>query len=289
MSSAGHWASAKQHLLSAKPVVCLVCCIVFVTLSAEGEHRWNRVPLASVPSSPSPRQSQSQLTQPIPASQLPPPPHFIIIGCMKCGTTSLFKYLLEHPLVREPNCTAAHKAGVKCWMNKELHYFSDAAYSRGSSWYNSLFPALGKGEITGECTPDYLSEPLAARRILQDYPQAKIIVVLRDPATRALSHFRFFLKLAAAGWPSGEKWPQSRSFEKALGADRFSGCMAQEVSDGRIRGALQACCSALFNQDDSSERLCWPETLNSYQGLGVYAAQVRSAFIHAHPPLRFIK
>lgn len=106
----------------------------------------------------------------------PPSPQFVVVGAQRAGTTSLLAWLGRHPRVRLP-------------AQKELH-FADLQWERGADWYRSLFPSLPPGCITGEASPYYLVHPLAPRRLALAAPEARIVVVLRDPAARALSHHR---------------------------------------------------------------------------------------------------
>ncbi len=104
-------------------------------------------------------------------------PDFVIIGGGKCGTTSLYNYLTEHPDIFRAS-----------W--KEIHYFD--TYMTG--WYRSNFPTIftkikHKNFITGESSPYYLYHPLAAQRMAKMNPNAKLIIVLRDPGDRAYSHY----------------------------------------------------------------------------------------------------
>jgi hypothetical protein len=65
-------------------------------------------------------------------------------------------------------------------------------YQNGTMFYRSHFPSKTKmkqGVITGEATPGYLFNPYAPRRIFQLLPNVKLIVVLRDPVDRAISHY----------------------------------------------------------------------------------------------------
>jgi hypothetical protein len=111
-------------------------------------------------------------------------PDFIVIGAQKSGTTSLYGYLAAHPLV-----VAAD--------TKEVHYF-DVNYGRGVEWYRSNFPLrrrlerlasrLGRRVLTGEATPYYLFHPLVPQRMHSLLPDARLIVLLRDPVDRAISH-----------------------------------------------------------------------------------------------------
>ena len=112
-------------------------------------------------------------------------PDFVIIGAQKAGTTSLFRYLVEHPDVVGP-------------AEKEVHFF-DGRYDRGMGWYRSRFPlraALEKGarngrrKLTFEASPYYLAHPFVAARMHEHLPEAKLVVLLRDPVERAWSHYR---------------------------------------------------------------------------------------------------
>ncbi|WP_250433638.1 sulfotransferase family protein [Hanstruepera flava] len=103
-------------------------------------------------------------------------PSFIIVGAQKAGTTSLYKYLTQHP-------------EIKPTLLKEVHYF-DLNYDKPLSWYKSFFPLeRNNKKITGEASPYYMFHPFAIKRIAEFNPNMKIIVLLRDPANRAISHY----------------------------------------------------------------------------------------------------
>jgi hypothetical protein len=107
-------------------------------------------------------------------------PDFLIIGAMRSGTTSLFSHLLQHP----------HISGS---YEKETHYF-DWNYWRGEGWYRSNFPlkySVKTGTLVGEATPYYIFHPHAPKRIHALLPNARLIVLLRDPTDRAISHYFF--------------------------------------------------------------------------------------------------
>jgi Sulfotransferase domain len=116
-------------------------------------------------------------------------PSFLIVGAQRCGTTSMFKNLRQHPAVLAPA------------LQKGIHYF-DKNYDQGAGWYRSHFPLrmtatrLGRGAanagaapITGESSPYYMFHPLAADRIARDLPDVRLIVLLRDPVERAISAY----------------------------------------------------------------------------------------------------
>jgi len=114
-------------------------------------------------------------------------PDFVILGAQKAGTTSLIRYLREHPdVLLEP--------GVG-----EVHFF-DNHWDKGELFYRSHFPRVakmqkhqastGRTTVTGEKTPYYLFHPLVPERSAKIIPAAKLIAVLRNPAERAASHHK---------------------------------------------------------------------------------------------------
>ena len=100
-------------------------------------------------------------------------PTFLCLGTQKGGTTTLHNLLAQHPQVFLPAC-------------KEVHYFS--LHDRQPlSWYAEHYRAAQPGQRCGDITPYYLFHPRAPEMIRQVLPQAKLIVLLRDPVERALS------------------------------------------------------------------------------------------------------
>ncbi len=102
-------------------------------------------------------------------------PDFIIAGASKSGTSSIYYYLSRHPQV-----LLAHK--------KEIDFYQQN-YQRGIDWYLAHFPTITDRAdfLTGEATPNYLRFPQVAQRIKATFPQAKIIILLRNPVDRAIS------------------------------------------------------------------------------------------------------
>ena len=111
-------------------------------------------------------------------------PSFLIVGAQRCGTTSMYKTLSQHPMV------------LPAVLHKGAHYF-DTGYGHGPAWYRGHFPlratarraapAPGQLPITGESSPYYMFHPLAGQRIAADLPTVKLLVLLRDPVERAYS------------------------------------------------------------------------------------------------------
>ncbi len=111
-------------------------------------------------------------------------PSFLICGGQRCGTTSLYRALSQHPAV------------LKAVLHKGVHYF-DTSYDRGPSWYKAHFPLnstakritqrYGVPAQTFESSPYYMYHPQAAARIAADLSDVKLIVLVRDPVERAYS------------------------------------------------------------------------------------------------------
>jgi Sulfotransferase domain len=112
-------------------------------------------------------------------------PGFLIAGAERCGTTTMFHVLRQHPAVFNP-----------ILPRKELHYF-DQAYDHGLGWYQCHFPLAARARLLAgragavpvafEATPSYMFHPLAPERIQRDLPGVRLLVMLRDPVERAYS------------------------------------------------------------------------------------------------------
>lgn len=106
-------------------------------------------------------------------------PDFLVLGAQKCGTTSLYAWISEHPQVTPAK-------------TKEVHYF-DRWFERGEAWYRGHFPRRRRlrraRAITGEATPAYLFHPECPDRVRRHVPGAKLLVLLRDPVKRAWSNY----------------------------------------------------------------------------------------------------
>lgn len=112
-------------------------------------------------------------------------PDFIIIGAQKAGTTWLGSRLSAHPDIFLPR-------------PYEVHFFDvERNWRAGREWYAEKFAAASSAQAAGEKTPDYLwvNRPSSlgsgniARRLHETVPEAKLIVILRDPVERAVSAF----------------------------------------------------------------------------------------------------
>jgi hypothetical protein len=104
-------------------------------------------------------------------------PNFLIIGAAKCGTTSLFKYLSKHPEIYMP-------------PQKEMHYFDIHIKEKSIGWYESHFRnSKSRNLIYGEASPSYCIYPNSIENIYKYKPNIKLIMLLRNPVNRAISHY----------------------------------------------------------------------------------------------------
>ncbi|KAM8729647.1 heparan sulfate glucosamine 3-O-sulfotransferase 3B1b [Acanthopagrus schlegelii] len=125
-------------------------------------------------------------------------PQAIIIGVKKGGTRALLEFLRVHPDIRA--------------VGAEPHFF-DRNYENGLDWYRELMPKTLEGQITMEKTPSYFVTREAPARISAMSRDTKLIVVVRDPVTRAISDYTQTLS----------KKPDIPSFESLTFKNRTTG------------------------------------------------------------------
>jgi hypothetical protein len=134
-----------------------------------------------------------------------PLPGLLVIGAQRSGTSSLYKYLEEHPLLLAS-------------LRKETDFFSKY-YRRGDAWYRAHFASRaqharlarqhGRDPVAFEATPYYLFHPLAPERAARLTPGARLVALLRDPVERAWSHYQHECR----------RGRETLSFEDALAAE----------------------------------------------------------------------
>lgn len=140
---------------------------------------------------------------------LRPYPDFFIVGTKRGGTTSLWNYLVEHPQVLP---MFPRPRGLK----SNAYFFEHL--DKGDSWYRSHFHtkvyrryqerSVGV-TVTGEASPYYMYAPTVPARMAQVAPDARLLVLLRDPVDRAYSHYQERVNAGA----------ESLTFEDALEAE----------------------------------------------------------------------
>ena len=111
-------------------------------------------------------------------------PDFFVVGAAKGGTTSLYRYLDEHPdvfmsSVKDPN--------YFCLDAPWSEWFTDATTTLKD--YSALFADAGAAKAVGESSVSYLPHSPAAGRIQELVPHARIVAILREPADRAYSDY----------------------------------------------------------------------------------------------------
>ena len=174
-------------------------------------------------------------------------PDFVIIGAQKSGTTSLYDFLIRNPAIASAS-------------KKELHYFS-LQYNRGKLWYCSNFPTnlsrhyfykkTNQRLLSGEASPTYLFYPEVPSRMREILPDAKLIVILRNPVDRAHSQYHHSLRHNH----------ETLSFEKAikLEEERLAGERERPIEDPYVISHYRT---------------------HSYLTRGMYADQLENWFRH---------
>jgi Sulfotransferase domain len=170
-------------------------------------------------------------------------PSFVVVGAQRCGTTSLFRALAAHPQVLPPV------------LHKGANYF-DVNYHRGPDWYYGHFPVerlarrrasrLGTEPLTFEASGYYMYHPLAPARMARELPDARLLMMVRDPVERAYSAHRHEL---ARGF-------ESEPFERAL-----------ELEDARLEGEAERMAADPLYESHSHRH-------HSYVRRGEYAGQL---------------
>jgi hypothetical protein len=116
-------------------------------------------------------------------------PDALVIGGQKCGSTSIYRYLVQHPQIRGVVQRPDHHS--RTWVDKEIHFFDiDDRYRHGERWYRAHFQPRREGVINVEATPNSLTHLKVPNRARALVPNAKPIVSLRDPVERAFSAFQ---------------------------------------------------------------------------------------------------
>ena len=170
-------------------------------------------------------------------------PALLVSGGHRCGTTSMYKALVQQPTVFRP-----------VWR-KGVHYF-DVDYDRGLDWYRSHFPLAvqldlaarrhGTRALAFESSPYYLFHPLAPARIARDLPDAQLLVLVRDPVERAHS---------------------AHAHEYARGFEDLDFASALAAEDDRLRGEEARLVADPTYRSDAHRH-------QAYRARGEYAAQL---------------
>ena len=130
-------------------------------------------------------------------------PNFLIVGAMKCGTTSLYYHLKQHPEIYMSPIKAPDFFAWEGWrldfngpegrevINRRIRLTSVTDIEK----YRALFRGVSDEKVIGEASPSYLYSLEAPSRIRHYIPEAKLIAVLRNPVDRAYSAYLQLVRL----------------------------------------------------------------------------------------------
>jgi hypothetical protein len=184
-------------------------------------------------------------------------PNLIIIGGLKCGTTSIHHYLGLHP-------------EIQMSKPKELNFFvEELNWDLGLDWYSGRFD--DRFAVRGESSPHYTNQPRfkgVAERIEEHCPDTKLIYMARDPIKRILSHW---VHAKGAGYESGEMeevlsrpdtayvqrsmfWMQLQPYLERFDPDRIEVFTQEELQGERERTMRRAFAFAGVDEDFTHEQ-----------------------------------
>lgn len=139
---------------------------------------------------------------------------FFIVGAMKSGTTTLFDDINGHEQIFMP---VEKEPFYYVWKTEEYQFKlpSTNGFASIDRWkiftteqkYNSLFDKAKEDQLCGEASTFYLPHMNAAEEIKKEHPRSKIIIILRDPVSRAYSAYNFQCSFGLE---------PEQSFEKAI-------------------------------------------------------------------------
>merc|ERR1719414_2160384 len=113
----------------------------------------------------------------VPLERIKSTPSAIIMGAKKGGTRALIEFLKLHPKVKA--------------AGPEIHYF-DKHFEKGEDWYAPRMPAVTQEQLATEKTPGYFHHPEAPARLKETLPDAKMLLIFRDPVKRLISDYNQF-------------------------------------------------------------------------------------------------
>ncbi|MBK9731739.1 MAG: sulfotransferase [Chitinophagaceae bacterium] len=141
-------------------------------------------------------------------------PNFFVVGAAKSGTTSLYEYMKMHPQIYMAPIKETHhfstdidntkfRPNYARSLNKDLSKFLETdmkegifhAFVKDADQYAKLFKNVKDEKAVGEITNSYLYSHEAAKNIFKKFPDAKVIMMLRNPVDRAFSHYLMDLRI----------------------------------------------------------------------------------------------
>ena len=115
-------------------------------------------------------------------------PQALMVGVMKCGTEALSTFLAIHPEVA---------------MQMKLHtvLFFNKNYAKGYDWYKNKMACSSEGQITIEKSPQYFAARYVPERIHAMNSSVKLIIIVREPIKRAISHYTHVVDIKPGRYP----------------------------------------------------------------------------------------
>jgi hypothetical protein len=154
--------------------------------------------------------------------------HFVIAGAQRCGTTSLYRLLDEHPEIEM----------AKPLRPEPKFFLDDSKFRLGLGYYDSQFFSDASARVRGEKSTSYIESDLALQRIAATMPAAPIVVVVRDPVARAISNFRFSVQNDVENLPMAEAL-RAATGEREWDTKRFSVSPFDYLARGRYVDYLE--------------------------------------------------
>ena len=223
-------------------------------------------------------------------------PNFMIIGVAKAGTTSLFRYLDQHPQVFMCRIKASNYFGYQ--DARDWRWIDEGAPPRRRNFrirtfeaYEALFDGVTDEIAVGEASPQYFRCPTAAKRIRETIPNAKLVASLRNPADRAFSGFLMRWRRGDAVMGIEQEFsPQASHVKEGFYYERL-----KRYFDAFPRDQIKICIFEDFKQDPTGtvvdlfeflgvDASFVPDTSTRHNTAGVPKRRWLNRFFY-HPPL----
>jgi Sulfotransferase domain len=152
-----------------------------------------------------------------------------VVGAQRCGTTSLYHLLDRHPEIEM----------ARPVRPEPKFFLDDARFARGLDHYDATYFSGKPGaRLRGEKGTSYLESDAAAARIAAAFPRARVVVLVRDPVARAVSHWRFSVENGVETLPLEEALRREPERRDAFDRARFSVSPFAYLARGRYADDL---------------------------------------------------
>ena len=155
--------------------------------------------------------------------------HFFIVGAQRAGTSYLYHVLNEHPMIAmaEP-------------IKPEPKFFLKAIDGLGEADYlQQHFSGKDSNLLLGEKSTSYIESEAAARAIASWYPDAKILMILREPIARAISNYHFSANNKLETLPIDEAFLQEEARRENYDKSKISASPYAYLQRGRYMDYIQ--------------------------------------------------